>query len=78
MQKFVPVLVVALFLCAAGCSKSSSAGPVTLTPEQIDAANKEQLRVEGEEKAHQKATTGARNGKANSVDEEYRRARGGR
>jgi hypothetical protein len=78
VRKHFVILFAVLALGGTGCGKDAASGPPSLTPEQIEAADGEQKKVEGEEKAHQKAGRGDKKGSGNSVDEEERRARGAR
>jgi hypothetical protein len=80
MRRLSLLLFVVLTLGGGGCGKNGAADPANLTAEQIEAANKEQKKANDAERAHQKANPGNKKGSANdkSVDEEERRARGGR
>jgi hypothetical protein len=77
MRKVSLLLFAALTLGGVGCGKSTPPGPPNLTPEQIETGNREQKKVEGEERAHQRTDPGNEKRSGNSVDEE-RRARGNR
>jgi hypothetical protein len=75
VRKLSLLVIAALTLGGAGCGKGGPAGPPNLTQEQIEAGNKEQKKVDGEERAHQKAEPAAKKGPGNSAEDEERRAR---
>lgn len=73
------LLFAVLALGGGGCGgKNTPDGPPSLTPDQIEAANREQKKADDEERAHRKTDPSDKKGYSNSVDEEANRARSGR
>ena len=68
MRKLSLLLFAGLTLGGAGCGKDGPTAPPSLTPEQIEAANQEQKKVDGEEKSHLKADPANKKGPAGEVN----------